>query len=85
MDDRETNDLMAVAYEQGREDERANIGKTFVYYRCDRCGKVEAPRQIEPGDDGLPETDCGCYMGPRWVRGTWQATRLASVREGTDS
>lgn len=82
-DDRAANDLAAIAYEQGREDERANIGKTFVYYRCDRCGRMAAPDEIEPGDDsGPPDVDCGCYMGPRWVRGTWRASRLSPSNSG---
>lgn len=44
-----------------------------IYYRCSRCGAVEAPHQIEPGDDFLPtaDNDCECYMGPKWVRGIW--------------
>lgn len=64
--DRELNDAMTVAYEQGREDERANIGQTWTYFRCKRCGKVEAPLEVEPGDVGTPTAECPCFMGPDW-------------------
>lgn len=45
----------------------------FVYWRCSGCGTIEAPQQIEAGDDGRPPegASCPCYMGPRWKRGVW--------------
>lgn len=42
-----------------------------VIYRCDRCGTFSGPHQLLPSDDEPPRVDCGCYMGPRWVRGIW--------------
>lgn len=52
--------------------------KTFVVYRCDRCGFLSygSPPQIELDDpQGPPDisVQCPCYMGPRWVRGEWTA------------
>ena len=52
-----------------------------VYYRCDRCGTMAASYQILPSDDNPPREDCGCYMGPRWVRGIWRVVE----RDGSSS
>jgi hypothetical protein len=45
---------------------------TYTFYRCDRCGRMAYPPMDEPYpislDDEYPREDCGCYMGPRWVR-----------------
>lgn len=49
--------------------------KTFVVFRCDRCGALSygSPEQIDGTEERRPPEGnvCGCYMGPRWVRGEW--------------
>lgn len=52
-------------------DNTPGLPKLHVYYRCRKCGTVEGPHQILPADDEPPRSDCGCYTGPRWVRGVW--------------
>lgn len=48
-------------------------------YRCKRCGKLAAPHQILPNDDGPPQEDCGCYMGPKWERGVWISVEVVGA------
>lgn len=58
------------------------VGKRLTVFRCDRCGFLSYGQpEIEPGDGNaeLPpglDVDCGCYMGPRWVKGVWQQVAL---------
>ena len=45
----------------------------YVYYRCQKCGTMTPPKQLEPSDDlGPHDYDCACWKGPVWQRGVWR-------------
>lgn len=58
----------------------------YVYYRCQKCGKMTPPKQLEPADDlGPHDYDCDCWKGPVWQRGVWRpeenVTAIRDIRD----